>query len=250
MTAKRSARTPATPDPADGPGVSDAPTRSDRQRIQHGRREARLLCARADADRAARQSAALRIEIGAAVRSASPLLIALLATRGLTLDDAVALIQPALFWPRRSTKSGPPFGSTIRNTLWRYYMTTTPPHQARSSRHAHTFHDANGNYVRVQVVDHSLEVEAKIAPVWLETRFGELRIQLDDALPETLATACLGRLIDEIVDHAAWRGKGWRIVGVEKPVTRYFGQTLIVATGSVPYQVTWPETNQSQVSGP
>ena len=226
--------------------MSDAPTDSDRLRIRRARRRTRALYAGVEASRDSRLLAALRIEIGATVRSASPVLIALLATQGLTFDQAVALIQPARSWPRRPTPSNQSCQYTIRNPLWRYYMTTTPTsHQTLPARHAYTFHSANDDYVRIQVVDHSLEVEARIAPVWLETRFGELRVHLDEALPETIATACVGRLIEKIVDHPAWRGRGWRIVEVEEPVTSYFGQTLIVATGSVPYRITRPQPSIS-----
>lgn len=222
--------------------MSDPPTDGDRLRIRRARRHARALHAEVEVNRDAGRLAALRIEIGATVRSASPVLIALLATHGLTLDQAVALIQPARFWPFRSTSPNQLRRYTIRNPLWRYYMMTTPAsRQPRAPRHARTFYDANGDYVSIQLVDHSLEVEAKIGPVWFETRFGELRIQLDEAFPEALAIACVGRLIEDVVDHHAWRGRGWRIVDVEDAVASYFGQTLIVRAASVPYRMTWPQ---------
>lgn len=245
MTCKRLGAALGIADPATRPGVSDAPTDGDRLCIRQACRQARATYAELRADTDARLSAALRVEIGATVRSASPVLIALLGAEGLTLDDAVALIRPARFWPRRPALSNPSGKNTIRNPLWRYYMTTTPAsHRTPLPRHTCTFHHSNGDYVRVQVIDHSLEVEAKIGPVWLETLFGELRVQLDDVMPQTLATACTGRTLEEIVDHEPWRGRGWRIIDVEEPVTAYFGPTLIVAVGSVPYRVAWPDADQ------
>lgn len=241
MTGKRQSVAFGDVDPATRSAMSDAPTDGDRLRIRLARRLARALYAEVEASRDAKLLAALRIEVGATVRSASPVLIALLATQDMTLDQAVALIQPARFWPRRPTPSNQLCRYTIRNPLWRYYMTNSPRHQPPLPRHAYTVHCANGDYVSIQVVDHSLEVEAKIGLVCLETRFGELRVQLDEALPETIAIACVGRLIEKIVDHQAWYGRGWRIIGVEEPVTSYFGQTLIVAAGSVPYHITWPQ---------
>lgn len=220
--------------------MSDAPTDSDHRRIRKARRQARARYAAIEASRAVEAAAAFRAELGAVVRSASPLLISLLAGDGLTLDAAVALIDPAQSWPRQPRLSGRSFRHTAHNHLLRYYIAGVPPSQpAEPPSYDHTFHRANGNYVTMKVLDHSLELEARIAPVWLETRFGELRIQLDESLPETLATASVGRLLEEIVDHDAWRGRGWRILDIEEPVASYFGQTLIVATGSVPYRISW-----------
>ncbi|WP_375398456.1 nucleotidyl transferase AbiEii/AbiGii toxin family protein [uncultured Sphingomonas sp.] len=174
-----------------------------------------------------------RAELGAVVRSASPLLISLLAIDGLTLDDAMALIDPGRSWPRQPRLSGRSFGHPARNHLLRYYIREMPLGPlAEPPWHGHTFHRADGDYVTMKIVDHSLELKAKIALVWLETRFGELRVQLDEPFPETLATACVGRPLEEVVDHEAWQWRGWQIVDVEEPEASYFGQTLIVATGS------------------
>lgn len=230
--------------PATRPGMSDAPTNGDRLRIRLARRQARAFYDEVEASHGTRLLAALRIEVGATVRSTSPLLKALLATQGLTLEQGVALIQPARFWPRRLTPSNQlsDTRSAIRNPLWRYYMAKAPAsHRMSLPRHARTFYGADGNYVTIQVVDHSLEVEAKIGPVWIETRFGELRVQLDEALPDAIAISSVGRLIEEIVDHHAWRGRGWRIIEVEEPAAIYFGQTLIVAAESAPYRVIAPQ---------
>lgn len=91
----------------------------------------------------------------------------------------------------------------------------------------------------VHVVDHSIELIARIGRVYLFTLFGELRVELDDELPEVILSACIGWLIDEIVDHEALRGRGWRIVAVEESYPPLQGQTLVVATGSVPYRMPW-----------
>lgn len=240
MTRTRQGRALGDVDLADRPGVSDAPTDDDRRRIRKARRQARARYAEIEAAREAQAAAVFRAELDAVVRSASPLLISLLAVDGLTLDEAVALIEPGQPWPRQPRLSGRSFGHPARNHLLRYYLAGMPRGRLAEPSHEHTFHRAEGDYLTMKVVDHSLELEAKIAPVWLETRFGELRVQLDDALPETIATACVGRLLEEIVDHKAWRGRGWRIIDIEEPVAAYFGQTLVVAAVSVPYRITRP----------
>lgn len=242
MTVKRPSRAVGDADRAEGPGVSDAPTDSDHRRIRKARRQARTRYAAIEAARAVEAAAAFRAELGVIVRSASSLLISLLAIDGLTLDVAVTLIEPGRPWPRQPRLAGRSFGHRVSNHLLRYYIAGTPAgRSAEPPVSQHTFYREDGDYLTMKVVAHSLELEARIAPLWLETRFGELRVQLDEALPETIAIACVGRLIEEVVDHHAWRGRGWRIVDVEDAVAPYFGQTLIVTAGSAPYCITWPQ---------
>ncbi|WP_415643918.1 hypothetical protein [Sphingomonas antarctica] len=68
-----------------------------------------------------------------------------------------------------------------------------------------------------------------------------LRVELDDVLPDTVLMGSIGHMIDEIVDYVAWRGRGWRIIATEDGHPLLQGQALIVAMGSEPYRVTWPE---------
>lgn len=92
--------------------------------------------------------------------------------------------------------------------------------------------------MRIEVVDHSLEVNARIGPVIFASRFGELRVELVEEVPETLFLGCVGRLIEEVVDHVALRGRGWRVIAVENPELDV-GQVLVVAAGSVEYRMPW-----------
>lgn len=246
MNRKRLFKVPGAAEQAASPCMTDMPTDSDIRRIRKARHLARANYAEIGAIFDVQAAAAFRNEMGAAVRSASPLLISLLAAEGVTLDAAVALIDPAQPWPRRSRPSGRSFRRSTLNHLLRYYIARLPSQLIGSPAHEHTFHRADGNHVTMKLLAHSLELEARIAPVWLETRFGELRVQLDESLPDTLAIASVGRLLEEVVDHAAWRGRGWRILNIEEPVTSYFGQTLIVATGSVPYRITWRQPTVSK----
>lgn len=246
MNRKRPLTARGATEQAASPCMSDMPTDSDIRRMRKARRQARARYAEIGAIRDAQAAAAFRAELGAVVRSASPLLISLLAIDGLTLDAAVALIDPAQSWPRQPRLSGRSFKHSAHNHLLRYYIARLPNRLVGSPSHEHTFHRADGNYVTLKLVAHSLELEARIAPVWLETRFGELRVQLDQSLPDTLAIASVGRLLEEIVDHAAWRGRGWRISKIKDPVTSYYGHTLIVHTGSVPYRIIWHQPTVSK----
>lgn len=249
MTSQHQSVTLGDCDPADRPAVSDAPNEGDRRRIRRARRQARVQHAEIEKARDAATLMAFRVEIGAVIRSASPLLISLLARDGLTLDDAVARLEPSELWPRRPRLSTRGCKRPSHGHLLRYYLQRVGPTQLSvPPLHSHRFDRTDGSYVILQAVDHSLELEASIPSIWLQTRFGELRVQFDEALPDTIATACVGRTIDEIVDHDAWRGRGWRIVAVEEPVASYFGQTLIVATGSVPHSITWPDAAGTELT--
>jgi hypothetical protein len=95
------------------------------------------------------------------------------------------------------------------------------------------------DWAHLEVVNHSLEVEGRVGPVRFETLFGTLRIELDDPLSETLAAACVGRSIGEILDHASLRGRNWLVTGVEDPPSPILGATLIVTTESTTYRMPW-----------
>lgn len=70
------------------------------------------------------------------------------------------------------------------------------------------------------------------APTWRFRAVGA-------AFEVTVATACVGRSISEIVDHPALRGRPWPIVSVEEPPLLGLGQTLVVETGSVAFRMPW-----------
>lgn len=183
--------------------------------------------------------AAFRAEIGAVVRSASPLLVSLLVGEGLTLDDAAAMLRPQTCWPARPRLSGSLTGRRVHPHLLRYQMIGLSNGQlSEPPLHGRRIERADGGYILVQVADHSIDLNAQIGRVWLETRFGELRVEFMDKVPETLFTGCVGRLIEEVVDHKTLRGRGWRIVAIEE-TSLISGQTLIVATGSVAYTMPW-----------
>jgi hypothetical protein len=120
----------------------------------------------------------------------------------------------------------------------RYYLTGGRTTQLTAlPLQSHRFERTEGGYILMQVADHSLELKAQIGRALLETRFGELRVELMDPLPETIFTSCVGRMIDEVIEHRAWRERGWRIIAVKEPDWLVPRQTLIVAMGVVPYRI-------------
>ncbi|WP_174292857.1 hypothetical protein [Sphingomonas bacterium] len=102
------------------------------------------------------------------------------------------------------------------------------------------FEHRDGSYLVMQVREHSLDLYARMADDRvIATRFGELRVELDDDGPERLSEIRFGQMIEEVVDHELWRGRGWRIVEMEDAFPPLTGPTLIVAMGSMPYQMPW-----------
>ncbi len=91
----------------------------------------------------------------------------------------------------------------------------------------------------LQIFDHSVDLIAGIGNVVISTRFGELRVEFLDQIPEAIFSSCVGRLIEEIVDHRGWRGRGWRIVKVDDGYPPLCGQAFIANIGSMPFQMPW-----------
>lgn len=78
-----------------------------------------------------------------------------------------------------------------------------------------------------------------MGPVRFGTRFGELRLELIDKIPQTVFIACRGRLVEEVVDHVALHGRKWRIDKVEDAKLPGTGQVLLVLTDPIGYRLPW-----------
>lgn len=186
-----------------------------------------------------------RGEIGTNVRSASPFLLSLVASQGESIDTLLYRIQPAPRWPRApALRARPHIEFRRAREPYRRFMvcTSTGDREAvrlRGFGHGLLFMRSRDDWACLDVVDHSLEVEARIGPVKIETLFGVLRVELDHRIPDTLAAACVGRAICEVIDHPALRGRRWMIGAVEEPPSATLGQALVVETGSVPFRMPW-----------
>lgn len=227
-----------------GNGQADPTTPVDRRRMKAARARARerLREIGVDAERATHD--AFQQEIGATVRSVSPLLLSFVASQGVSLDELVSRVERLPRWPRSPSLAG---SANVRfrpvRDMHRHFLVSTASgwqkaFRTRGAGPGITFMRSGDDWARLEIVAHSLEIEAMIGPVKFETLFGELRIELDERLPETLAMACGGRLIEEIVDHAALRGRRW-LVSHMIDTHPLLGQTLVVATGSKDYRLPW-----------
>ena len=224
----------------------DPITAADQRRMSAARAEARLREAEISRNGGGSTSDVFRREVGTTVRSASPFLLALAASLDKSVEEVVDRIQPSPGWPRSpgvrriaGTKFLPVddwhgFG-LVRTALgW------TRAVRVRGFGHGLTFNQSADDWARLEVVGHSLEVEARIGGLMFETLFGVLRITLERRLPETLAAGCVGRSIESVIEHAALRGRGWVITRIEEPVSPTSAQALIVATGSTAFRMPLP----------
>lgn len=228
-----------------GPMSGDAPTEADRRRMRVARSRAHRRVKEIEEVTRTATLAAFREELVAIVRSASPFLVLLLQAAGLSLDDAAMLIAPPRGWPYRPrlpcNNAADP--TAARHIVRHYLAGLLPKHRVRCgdrvSRQGHKIDMADGSWLRIEVAGHSLEATARIGPVRFETRFGELRVEMDGELPGSLTIGCIGRPIEQVVDHPALRGRGWLIKGVEDAVLPFVGSVLVVPTGGVPYRLPW-----------
>ena len=224
-----------------GDAGADPPTLADRHRLRKARVRAQARVHAIDEARSVALRGAFREEIGDVVRSASPFLISLLAIEGLSLDDAAMFLEAQAGWPRRPRLSsgGSPGRKPYTHVMRHYFADLLANEYSVPPLHSYRIDVADGGWMRIGVADHSLEVSGRMGMVRFETRFGELRLELIDEMPQTVFIACKGRPVEDIVDHVALRGRGWRIDAVEDAKLHLLGQVLVVLTGSVAYRLPW-----------
>lgn len=90
--------------------------------------------------------------------------------------------------------------------------------------------------VVVEVVAGGLEVLIGADGFALRTIAGQGRLRLDRGLPDALAAACRGRSLDEIVDHALLRGRGFEVDDV---VQHGSASTIVFRVGDLPVAMPW-----------
>ncbi|MES2753484.1 MAG: hypothetical protein V4659_02340 [Pseudomonadota bacterium] len=225
--------------------LTDPATASDRQRFREARAAARIAIREANRDDPGARRAAFRQEIGTNVRSASPFLLSLVISAGEKVELLLDRLDPGLHWPRYPALSSNPASRFQRlREPPRRFVIATPNGDREAVRrrgfgHTVPFIYSRRDWACLEVVEHSLEVEARIGPARLETLFGVLRVELDAPLPDTVAAATIGRRIGDVVDHTSLHGHPWPIVAIEEPPSPSSGQTLVVETGSVAFRMPW-----------
>lgn len=216
----------------------DAPLPADTRRMQLARSKARREIGVAEKLYAERAREIFLQEIGATVRSASPFLIALLTSEGLELDDVIETIEPAYEWPRRPRVMSRSGAWTLGQHIFRHVAAGLRPHTWSdiNATHFASVDLSDHSSAKVRIIAHSIEVRVRLKTVTFDTCFGLLRIELGRPIPETMAIGFVGRLVEEVVDHASLHGSGWRVTAVDQTSG---GSVLIVKTGSTAYRLPW-----------
>ncbi|MDX5985051.1 hypothetical protein SIL82_12345 [Sphingomonas echinoides] len=220
-----------------GDAGPDSPSPGDTRRMQLARSKARREIGVAEKRYADRAREIFRQEIGATVRSVSPFLIALLASDGLEFDDVIETIEPGYGWPRRPRLSSRCNRSSWGKHILRHIVAGLRPAWPDTQlMHGTSVDLSNYGSAKIRIDAHSIEVRVRLKTVTFDTCFGLLRIELGRPIPETMAIGFIGRLVEEVVDHASVRGSGWRVAAVDQTSG---GSVLIVETGSTAYRLPW-----------
>lgn len=147
--------------------------------------------------------------VAALVRRASPLVVDLARHWGLHLAPAFASLAPPWRWPlgrpdplaRHHLRVWS--GEVPRASRWRL--------PDRSVRSADLVAPGGEGLLRLDVRGGCVDACAWIGETLVIARAGRLLVWLPFALPETLATAAPGRLLADVVDHPAFRGRRYRV---------------------------------------
>lgn len=160
----------------------------------------------------------------------------MLGLRGVTLDDVVHDMRPVREWPMCPLLSEWNFGVLDPSLPLRRPARVPRHHLTVPPFHGVTIFETAGERARLQLIDHSLELEGVAGPVRYRTRFGQLRLELADDLPEALLMACVGR---HVVDYVGWRGCDWTIAATRTATHPWIGQALFSAIGTIDYRLPW-----------
>ena len=96
--------------------------------------------------------------------------------------------------------------------------------------------DGLKDWIEATIYGGSLEVLLRGPAYTLSTHTGTARLKIE-ALPHTAVGSCVGRAIEDVVDHALLRGRGFV---VEKAARVGTATIVSFEVGSLPLQVPWP----------
>lgn len=162
-----------------------------------------------------------RMHLGATVTRVSPLLTVLAAIEGVSLRDAAALIHPPTDWPwrplfddpsalpRRSQRRQDWLGRVGHRDVARFRRTFASPGVViRDVDHA------RGRFA-IRPVGKVLGFTASLGPCMLSAFGMSALLKFPYALPETLAAALPGRMLEQIVRHPIFAGCGYVVSRVQ-----------------------------------
>ncbi|NJR80271.1 hypothetical protein [Sphingomonas corticis] len=173
------------------------------------------------------------------VRSASPL-VARIVDRP-TLDAALDTLEPKTFWPEIFPVAGAGRGWGGGSVAQRVAGVSKGRLRKRFADRSSGVllrapsQDVAG--VGVRIVENCLEVRFFGDRFLVTTYRGNVTVDVEAAVPETLLDGARGRRLSDVVDHSAFTGTDYRIRSVGRDENYV---TLVARTGVVPYRMPWP----------
>lgn len=177
------------------------------------------------------------------VQHASPLMDIVAKAQGIDLSAMVWRIEPPRGWPKlrlpgigfmppaypKGVWPGHPYASRI----------------IRAYRHAGVVARAGADpeeIVGMRIAGDGIEIAASVGDMHLETA-GELaRIVVAAPLPETIATAMVGKPIQQLVQHRWLDETRWPVIDIEVGVFPDGSTAITFETGRAPWQMPSPVT--------
>lgn len=165
-----------------------------------------------------------RMHLHTTVRFASPLLLDLAELESISLADAFALITPPENWPRRPVYEFSP--GFIRSLPHRQFG--LGPKAGSGAWHFRKIFSNPG--VAIRSIDHPdgrfgirpcasvMGFTAAIGPCLLSAFGRTATLKLNETLPATVRISIEGRLLDQVVDHPIFTGRGYVIRRVMEDV--------------------------------
>jgi hypothetical protein len=182
-----------------------------------------------------------RLHLQATIRRVSPLISDSAAFAGSRLRVLVEDLSPPPSWPWRM--AGTPFHNPFRAAKCSANgpASLTRPGVLRKAGAKNwltrSFNGMRGELSLV-VEGGSLEAFVSLGTAYMQTHAGVASVMLPDPLPETVAAALPGRLLEELVQHPIIDGRGY-VVDQVHPPTHWPGHVVIFRTGLLPFDMPW-----------
>jgi hypothetical protein len=207
----------------DGPQGADIGQVRDEARLAAGRRarqEARALDRLVEAARLT----SFRSYLAATVNGMSSIVPDVLSMAGSDARRALGRIRPGHLWPDNTRRRSKP-----RSPMAAYYNRSLSTPRIGDA----VILDGLRDWIEAAIYGESLEVVLRGPGYTLTTHTGTALLKLE-SLPNTVVEACVGRAIEDVVDHQLLRGRGFVIARAAQ-----VGAATMVSfdVGSLPLQV-------------
>jgi hypothetical protein len=167
-----------------------------------------------------------RTYLAATVNSMSSIVPDVLSVGRSDVGAALQRIRPGHLWPENTRPR-----SALRGSMSSYYNQALDTPLIGDA----VILDGLKDWIEAVIYGGSLEVLLRGPAYTLSTRTGTARMKLE-AIPHTAVGSCVGRAIEEVVDHALLRGRGFV---VEKAARVGTSTVVSFEVGTRPLEMPW-----------